>query len=202
MTSIISRATRQSVWRQISGAKFAPSIALRSSLNLSNSQPQLISKPNLATFYRFNSSQSKDKASTLTEDVREKLGQDTPAKIYTYQDIKNLITNPDPTKILVDVREPHEFQQYAIPTSINIPYKSSPGALDLSPEEFEDVFKFEKPDKEKELIFYCLAGVRSSAATELAQIFGYDKLGNYVGSIEDWVKHEGIDINNPDQIKK
>lgn len=146
------------------------------------------------------SSSSAEKASQVPEDVRKQLGQETPATIYTYEDIKNLVTNPDPNRILVDVREPVEVQEYAIPNSINIPYKSTPGALDLSPEEFEDVFKFEKPDKDKELIFYCVAGVRSTAAAELAQIFGYNKLGNYVGSLNDWKEHEHIDLEHKDTI--
>lgn len=139
------------------------------------------------TFYRFNTT-------TNNEEIKQKLSSEQPApKVYSYQDIKNLITHPDPNKILVDVREPAEYQEYAIPTAINIPYKSTPGALDLSPEEFEDVFKFEKPSKDKELIFYCVAGIRSTAAADLAQIFGYEKLGNYKGSMEDWLQHEKKD---------
>ncbi|CDR44289.1 CYFA0S14e01706g1_1 [Cyberlindnera fabianii] len=124
-----------------------------------------------------------------------KLSKESPPKPYSYEDIKALITNPDPNKLIVDVREPAEYKDGAIPTAVNIPYKSTPGALDLSPEEFEEVFKFKKPSKDKELIFYCLAGVRSTAAADLAQIFGYTKLGNYKGSWEDWVAHE-----NPEPV--
>lgn len=146
---------------------------------------------------RFNSTHSNSKAQTISDETRSKLTNEPEAKIYTYQDIKKLITNPDPTKILIDVREPEEFKKYAIPTSINIPYKSTPGALDLTPEEFKDIFKFEKPSKDSELIFYCLAGIRSTAAADLAQIFGYKKLGNYIGSLEDWLKYE-----NPEALKE
>jgi len=201
----VSRFTRTSALRQLSSIRTIASFSsIRSSAfpslssSLSSSSPRAQSIVGFQAL-RFQSS-SAAKAASVPEDVRKQLGQETPAKIYNYEDIKNLVTNPDPSKILVDVREPNEVAEYAIPNSINIPYKSTPGALDLSPEEFEDVFKFEKPSKDKELIFYCVAGVRSTAAAELAQIFGYDKLGNYVGSLNDWKAHENIDLNNKDSI--
>ncbi|KAK9359776.1 Rhodanese-like domain-containing protein [Lipomyces starkeyi] len=113
-----------------------------------------------------------------------------PPSIYNYEDIKKLSVNPEKDKILVDVREPAEVDQGFIPTAINIPYKSAPHALSLSEEDFEEQFGFPKPSKELELIFYCLGGVRSNYAQELAGNFGYDKRGNYPGSWEDWVQNE------------
>lgn len=198
MSSIIFRASRNPVLRQVSSIRTIVSLPLITRPLSLNSVYNLSTK-SLIIGQRFQSS-SAAKASQVSEDVRKQLGQDTPAKVYNYQDIKNLVTNPDPNKILVDVREPDEVAEYAIPTSINIPYKSTPGALDLSPEEFEDVFKFEKPSKDKELIFYCVAGIRSTAAAELAQIFGYDHLGNYVGSLNDWKSHENIDLEHKDEV--
>lgn len=114
------------------------------------------------------------------------------AKMYNYDNVKEIVNNPTshPDTVIVDVREPVEYMDGHIPNSINIPFKSSPGALDLSEEEFSDSFGFEKPDKKKELIFYCLAGVRSTAAEELASTFGYKKRGNYVGSYEDWASKQ------------
>ncbi|KAK9465625.1 Rhodanese-like domain-containing protein [Lipomyces arxii] len=115
----------------------------------------------------------------------------SPPKQYVYEDIKKLAENPDPEKILVDVREPAELAQEGfIPTAINIPYKSSPQALSLSEDAFEEKFGFAKPSKDKELVFYCLGGVRCNYAQELAGEFGYEKRGNYSGSWEDWVENE------------
>ncbi|CCE82957.1 Piso0_002727 [Millerozyma farinosa CBS 7064] len=120
------------------------------------------------------------------------LSQSPEAKIYDYKRIKEITSNPSahPDKLIIDVREPVEFEDGHIPNAINIPFKSSPGALDLSDEDFKENFGFDKPSSDKELIFYCLAGVRSAAAEELANTFGYQKRGNYVGSYEDWASNE------------
>lgn len=90
-----------------------------------------------------------------------------------------------------DVREPAEYEAGYIPGAVNIPVKSQPDAIFLSPEAFEDRFGFSKPSEEKELIFYCRAGVRSSAAAQLAQQQGYKHISEYRGSWLDWEKNGG-----------
>ncbi|KAK9450581.1 uncharacterized protein V1518DRAFT_218356 [Limtongia smithiae] len=117
--------------------------------------------------------------------------QITPPVQYTYDDMKKLSMNPVADIIIVDVREPAELATEGfIPTAINIPYKSSPEALALSDDAFEDKFGFPKPSKDKTLVFYCLGGVRCNFAQDLAGEAGYEKRGNYAGSWEDWVQHE------------
>lgn len=155
-------------------------------LSLQLQQLPVASTASALIFARFQSSAKP----AAEQPARPTISKDEPPKVYDYEQLKQLVINPDSNKIIVDVREPFEYQAGCIPGAINIPYKSTPGALDLSPEEFEDAFKFTKPSKDKELIFYCLAGVRSTAAADLAQIFGYNKLGNYIGSYQDWVSHE------------
>ena len=86
------------------------------------------------------------------------------------------------------MREPWEYQKGFIPSAINIPFQSQPNALLLPEDDFEEKFGFEKPSPEKEVVFYCLAGVRSSMAAAKAQEGGYRKIGNYLGSWEDWEK--------------
>lgn len=114
------------------------------------------------------------------------------AKEYKYEDIKAIASSPEshPDTLIIDVREPAEFQEGHIPGAHNVPFKSSPGAFDMPEEDFAESFGFEKPAKDKNLVFYCLGGVRLTAAEELANSFGYAKRGNYIGSWEDWVSHE------------
>jgi rhodanese-related sulfurtransferase len=108
----------------------------------------------------------------------------TPPKRYDFTDIQNL----PPGKILIDVREPSEYEAGAIPGAINLPISSAPEALCLPEDEFEDRFGFEKPPKDTEVVFYCKAGVRSAAAAQLAQQQGYENVAEYPGSWIDWVK--------------
>lgn len=48
-----------------------------------------------------------------------------------------------------------------------------------------------KPTADQEVVFYCKAGVRSSAAAGLAQQAGYEKVGEYRGSWLDWAAKGG-----------
>lgn len=127
---------------------------------------------------------------------------DKPAKLYTYKDLLPIINGQQPNTQLIDVREPKSFAQGHIPTSINIPYMSSPGALGLDEEVFLETFGVVKPALDSELVFYCggggpaaddgahegadqaaatsVAGM-SSTAEELAGTFGYQKRGDYKG---------------------
>jgi len=112
--------------------------------------------------------------------------------MYAFDDIKNLISSPDPDKIIIDTREPHELESTGrIPTSINIPISSQPDAYFISEDEFEDRFGFERPAKDKEVIFYCKAGVRSRAAAGLARQGGWRRTGEYAGSWMDWFGNGG-----------
>ncbi|QEU60039.1 Rdl2 [Kluyveromyces lactis] len=111
-----------------------------------------------------------------------------PAKIYQFEDIQKLVTKPDPHKVLVDVREPSEVKEFALPTAINLPLKTAPGALSLDNEEFQKVFHIPKPSTDKELIFFCAAGIRAQAAEELARSYGYEKTGVWPGSINEWLQ--------------
>lgn len=99
---------------------------------------------------------------------------------------------PHKTKFFKDTREPSELQDTGrIPTALNIPITSQPDSFFISEEEFEDRFGFERPPKDKEVVFYCKAGVRSRAAAQLARQGGWERTGEYAGSWLDWAAKGG-----------
>lgn len=90
-----------------------------------------------------------------------------------------------------DVREPGEYSAGHIPKAQNMPITSSPEALFLPADEFEERFGFEKPKFDTEVVFYCKAGIRSKASATLARQAGYQNVGEYRGSWLDWASNGG-----------
>lgn len=118
-----------------------------------------------------------------------------PPKSYTYEEVHDLTTDPQPNRVLIDVREPSELLQTGrIPTAKSVPISSAPDAFFMSEEDFEEKFGFPRPSEKDEVIFYCKAGVRSRQAALFAgqarPAFG-GKVGNYNGSWLDWEKNGG-----------
>lgn len=80
--------------------------------------------------------------------------------------------------LLVDVREPHEFEMGHIPGSVPMPLsRFDASALPAAPG--------------KCLVFSCAAGVRSLRAIELAQAAGLDANTHYIGGFKDWIMSGG-----------
>jgi adenylyltransferase/sulfurtransferase len=75
--------------------------------------------------------------------------------------------------ILLDVREPHEFQICRIPTSTLIP-------LGELPKHLNDF------DKNAEIVAHCKSGVRSGKATNLLRENGFKNVRNMKGGILAW----------------
>jgi rhodanese-related sulfurtransferase len=71
--------------------------------------------------------------------------------------------------IVVDVRNPHEYEQGHIDGSINIPL--------MLIHDIEEKIQ----DKEKEIICVCASGGRSAVAVKQLQALGYKKVKNLEG---------------------
>lgn len=91
---------------------------------------------------------------------------------------------------LFDVREPHELVQMGkIACSTNIPLRKIPEAFTMDPEEFEENYNVKQPQKnDANIVFHCLAGVRSRAAMEAVHQIGYTKARHYPGGYEEWAR--------------
>ncbi len=110
---------------------------------------------------------------------------------------------------MIDVREPDEVLQGMIPSAVNLPLSGLSGALHLDGEKFREMYGFQKPALDQEIVFYCRSGMRSSSASDVARRNGYKKyiyiptfgqpvliafppsILNYKGSWLDWKAREG-----------
>ncbi|MBS1713076.1 MAG: molybdopterin-synthase adenylyltransferase MoeB [Armatimonadetes bacterium] len=85
--------------------------------------------------------------------------------------------------VLLDVREPHEFQINRIPGSRLIPLRDLPGSLlDLDPE--------------AETVIHCLMGSRSAEAVLLLRAAGFRKVHDLQGGIRAWIETVRPDMPN------
>jgi sulfur-carrier protein adenylyltransferase/sulfurtransferase len=86
---------------------------------------------------------------------------------------------------LLDVREPEEFEQGAVPGAVHIPR----GNLEFSVEG-------RLPDKNAPVAVYCAGGVRSAFAAKTLQDLGYTDVVSVIGGFNKW-KDEGLVWKTP-----
>jgi molybdopterin/thiamine biosynthesis adenylyltransferase/rhodanese-related sulfurtransferase len=81
--------------------------------------------------------------------------------------------------VVLDVREPDEYEQGALPDAVHIPR----GTLETSVEG-------RIPDKASHVVVYCAGGTRSAFAAQTLQELGYSDVASMVGGFNRW-KDEG-----------
>jgi molybdopterin/thiamine biosynthesis adenylyltransferase/rhodanese-related sulfurtransferase len=90
-----------------------------------------------------------------------------------------------PGTVILDVREPDEYEQGAIPGAVHIPR----GHL-------ESQVEGRIPDRDAPLVVYCAGGTRSAFAAETLALLGYGNVVSVVGGFNKW-KDEGRDWRTP-----
>lgn len=109
--------------------------------------------------------------------------------VITYEELKKLLVAK--SGVVIDVREPWELREYGnIPGAINVPLGQVTGALQLEPEEFKEKYGGDMPSTTENVVFTCLAGMRSIKALQAAMSLGYSNAQHYPGGWQDWAKHE------------
>lgn len=96
----------------------------------------------------------------------------------------------DPTTVLIDVREPDEWEGGIVPGALTVPR----GFLELEIEETV-------PDKNKEIVCYCMGGTRSALAAKSLQDLGYKKVSSMIGGFRGW-KNAGLPIEMKKGLNK
>uniref|UniRef100_A0A3B4BC73 Sulfurtransferase n=1 Tax=Periophthalmus magnuspinnatus TaxID=409849 RepID=A0A3B4BC73_9GOBI len=110
----------------------------------------------------------------------------------SYEELKQIVDGQDKA-VIIDVREPWELREYgSIPRSINVPRKHTItlSCLQLCPVEFQEKYGGEMPQPTDNIVFTCLAGVRSLIALETATSLGYKSVQHYPGGWQEWVTCE------------
>ncbi len=87
--------------------------------------------------------------------------------------------------VVLDVREPDEYEQGAIPGALHIPR----GTLETS-------IEGRIPDKSAHVVVYCAGGTRSAFAAETMQELGYTDVASMIGGFNRW-KDEGRQWSAP-----
>ncbi|XP_061479411.1 thiosulfate sulfurtransferase/rhodanese-like domain-containing protein 3 [Rhineura floridana] len=93
--------------------------------------------------------------------------------------------------LLIDVREKWETEQYGkIRGSINIPLGEVVEALQMDPVHFKEIYNQDMPSKSDNLVFSCMAGVRSIQALAAAKSLGFSRAQHFAGGFKEWTEYE------------
>jgi molybdopterin/thiamine biosynthesis adenylyltransferase/rhodanese-related sulfurtransferase len=90
--------------------------------------------------------------------------------------------------VVLDVREPDEYEQGALPGAVHIPR----GTLETSVEG-------KIPDKSSHVVIYCAGGTRSAFAAKTLQDLGYSDVASVIGGFNRW-KDEGRPWSTPQAL--
>jgi len=97
---------------------------------------------------------------------------------------------------LIDVRQPEEFEKGNIPYSILIPR----GILEfkIGDEKYWEEQEWFVPNKDSEIIIYCLKGDRGILATKSLMELGYSNVKNLKGGISKWDPEFSLGSDTPE----
>jgi len=99
--------------------------------------------------------------------------------------------------ILLDIREPEEFDAMRIKDSINVPR----GILEQSCEwDFEETIPDLVTSRDKPIVLICRSGNRSVLAAYTMQLMGYENVKSLKTGLKGWTDYEQplVDNNNSD----
>src|SRR5262245_12878786 len=93
-----------------------------------------------------------------------------------------------PGAVVLDVREPDEYEQGAIPGAVHIPRGTMEGSVENR-----------RTDKSGPVVVDCASGVRSAFAAKTLAEMGYEDVVSMTGGFNKW-KDEGRDWSTPRKL--
>jgi len=107
---------------------------------------------------------------------------------------ERLQENPD--LLILDVREPYEFDAMHIPGSINVPRGILESACEWG---FEETLPELVQAREREIVVVCRSGYRSVLAVHSMQILGYENAVSLRTGLRGWNDYEQPLVGREDQ---
>lgn len=98
-----------------------------------------------------------------------------PREPFTRIDVNEAKEMIENGAVVIDVREPHEYQAGHVPDAKLIPVNTVYARRDELP-------------KDRDIVFVCAVGQRSALACEMAAAAGLTRLYNLEGGTEAWIK--------------
>jgi rhodanese-related sulfurtransferase len=95
-------------------------------------------------------------------------------------DIATAVEHINAGSLIIDVREPAEFEAAHLPNAVNIPR----GVI-----EFKTVDHPALSQKDGEILLYCKSGGRSVLSAFNLQRMGYTRLTSLIGGFDAWQSH-------------
>ena len=104
--------------------------------------------------------------------------------------IAEALRHIDAGSLIIDVREPAEFEAAHLPGAVNIPR----GVI-----EFKTVDHPALSNRDADILLYCKSGGRSVLSAFNLQRMGYTRLTSLTGGFDGWQSHhQSIDKDNTD----
>lgn len=97
-------------------------------------------------------------------------------------DLEELLDEDDGV-VLVDVREPYEYERAHIPNSLLIPRGMLEGAADPNNKHRIEALH---EARDKTVVLYCETGARASMAAATLKLMGFNKVLNLAGGMKMW----------------
>lgn len=110
-----------------------------------------------------------------------------PEGYFTIGSVENLEEVMDAGAVVVDVREPGEFEEGAITGAINIPIRTIGEHLDQIP-------------MDQPVVVYCASGFRAALATGALHTMGYENVRSFPASYSGWESAQGEDGDVPEEV--
>jgi rhodanese-related sulfurtransferase len=100
---------------------------------------------------------------------------------FTARDLKSRLDGPEPTPILLDVREPWEFGICRIDGARLLPMRNIPSSLD-------------ELDRDGEIVVICHHGIRSRQVAMYLEHEGFGNVINLEGGVAAWARDVDPDM--------